>query len=76
MTVLQAKGVYDTRTLLRLGYLGDFCQRIQVLTCLFARLLSSTSTSTFTLYVHDNTHERLQKGVLQVTLHNLLLIRS
>jgi hypothetical protein len=37
--------------------------------------LSSTSTSTFRYYVHDNTHERLRKGVLQVTLYNLLLIR-
>jgi hypothetical protein len=37
---------------------------------------TSTSTSTFTYYVHDNTHERLRKGVLQVTLYNLLLIRS
>jgi hypothetical protein len=34
-----------------------------------------SSTSTFTYYVHDNTHERLRKGILQ-TLYNLLLIRS
>jgi hypothetical protein len=34
-----------------------------------------SSTSTFTYYVHDNTHERLRKGMLQ-TLYNLLLIRS
>jgi hypothetical protein len=38
--------------------------------------LSSTSTGTFTYYVHDNTHERPRKGMLQVTLYNSLLIRS
>jgi hypothetical protein len=40
------------------------------------RSSTSMSMSTFTYYVHDNTHERLQKGVLQVTLYNLLLLRS